>query len=56
MFFYTQLNDPIVLREDAQNSAFFFENADGLMQSQGMETNLKLTYNDFKFFLNYNIE
>jgi iron complex outermembrane receptor protein len=53
MFFYTQLNAPLVLRENASNSTYFFENADGLIQTQGIETNLKLTYKDFKFFLNY---
>lgn len=53
MFFYTQLNDPVVLRDNTINSTYFFENADGPIQTQGIETNLKLTYKDFKFFLNY---
>jgi len=53
MFFYTELNDPVVLRENGITGTYFFENADGLLQTQGIETNLKLTYKDFKFFLNY---
>ncbi len=53
LFFYTRLQDPIVLRRNLGTAGFFFENADGPVRSQGMETNLKLTYKDFKLFLNY---
>lgn len=53
LFFYTQLNDPLALREVALTSSFRFENANDHTRSQGLETNLKLTYNDFKLFFNY---
>lgn len=53
LFYYTQLNKPVVLAENMGSGTFFFENAIGPVRTQGMETNLKLTYKDFKFFLNY---
>lgn len=53
LFYITQLKDALVLRgNDAQNN-FFFENADGNILSSGFETNAKLTYSDFKLYLNY---
>jgi len=52
LFFYTQLQDALVFRQNAQE-AYFYENADGLVTSQGLETNIKLTYKDFKLFANY---
>ena len=52
LFFYTRLNDALVF-QDAGNGRFVFENANGRVSSQGMETNLKLTYQDFKLFANY---
>lgn len=53
LFFYTQLNYPLALRQVPLSTSFRFENADDHMRSQGLETNLKLTYNDFKLFFNY---
>ncbi len=53
LFYYTQLSKPVVLQEDTGSGTFFFENASGPVRTQGLETNLKLTYKDFKFFLNY---
>lgn len=53
LFFYTQLTDPVLLRDNFGSGTFFFQNATGPVRTQGMETNLKLTYKDFKFFLNY---
>lgn len=52
LFFYTRLNDAMVFR-DAGNGRFVFENANGRVSTQGLETNLKLTYRDFKLFANY---
>ena len=52
LFFYTRLNDPLVLAENPANS-FFFENASGPVSSRGLESNMKLTYKDFKLFFNY---
>ena len=51
LFFYTQLNRSLVFRK--MGRTFVFENASGPVDSRGVETNLKLTYKDFKFFANY---
>jgi iron complex outermembrane receptor protein len=51
MFFLTRLKNALVLREDGFSN--YFENADGNVLSSGFETNIKLTYHDFKFFANY---
>jgi len=53
MFFYTQLNNALVLSQDISNNNYFFENADRTIDSKGFETNIKLTYGDFKLFLQY---
>ncbi len=52
LFFYTRLSNALVLREN-QAVLFFYENADGPVSSQGIETNIKLGYGDFKLFANY---
>ncbi|MEP0366234.1 MAG: TonB-dependent receptor plug domain-containing protein [Cyclobacteriaceae bacterium] len=52
LFFYTRLNDALVFRE-SNTDQFFYENADGPVTSQGIETNIKLGYRDFKLFANY---
>lgn len=51
-FFFTQLNNSLVLREPA-TGLFLLENANGPVNSRGFETNIKLTYRDFKLFANY---
>ena len=53
MFFITQLQNPLVLREDDLTGLAFFESADGNILSSGFETNIKLTYFDFKLYANY---
>lgn len=52
MFFYTRLNRPLVLL-DAGNGTFNFENSTGYLDTKGMETNIRLTYADFKLFVGY---
>lgn len=52
LFFYTSLTDPLVLTENPANN-FLFENATGPVSSRGLESNMKLTYKDFKLFFNY---
>ncbi|MCR9251002.1 MAG: TonB-dependent receptor [bacterium] len=52
LFFYTKLNDALVFRENISGQ-FFYENADGPVSSQGIETNVKLGFKDFKLFANY---
>lgn len=52
LFFLTQLQDALVFREN-NIGQYFYENADGLVISKGLETNVKLTFMDFKLFANY---
>ncbi len=52
LFFYTFLNHPLVM-EPEQGGVYRFTNLPGHMDSRGMETNLKLTYEDFKLFVGY---
>ena len=53
LFFLTQLKNALVLREDETTDMAYFESADGNILSSGFETNIKLTYDDFKLYLNY---
>ena len=53
MFYFTQLKNALVLRKNIEQNNFFYENADGNILSSGFETNVKLTYADFKFYFNY---
>ena len=52
LFFYTRLHDVLVLTPTA-GGALRFQNANGHIDTRGMETNLKLTYGDFKLFIGY---
>ena len=52
LFFLTRLNNPLVLNE-SPTGVFMFDNANGPVRSMGLESNLKLTYKDFKLFFNY---
>ena len=52
LFFYTKLNRPLVLTKvDLNNNQFL--NANGNIDTKGMETNLRFTYSDFKLFVGY---
>jgi len=53
MFFYTQLNNGLLLESDLICNSYSFANADGPIQSMGFETNMKFTLFDFKLFLQY---
>ena len=52
LLFYTQLYDPLILVQNANNE-FLFENADGNTNSKGLETNIKFSFRDFKLYLQY---
>jgi outer membrane receptor for ferrienterochelin and colicins len=52
LFFYTRLNRPLVLTNTG-NGNVQFENSDGYIDTKGMETNVRLTYGDFKLFFGY---
>ncbi len=53
LFYLTRLRNSLVLRDKSSLSGYYFENADGDILSTGFETNLKITYEDFKIYLNY---
>jgi outer membrane receptor for ferrienterochelin and colicins len=52
LFFYTKLNRPLML-VSASGGNYQFVNAAGYIDTRGLETNLRLTYNDFKLFVGY---
>ncbi len=54
LFFYTLLNNPLTL-EPTSGSQLRFTNSSGHMDTKGMETNVKLTYDDFKLFIGYSL-
>ena len=52
LFFYTQVRNPLVLIPSS-SSSFEFQQPNGFIDTKGVETNVKLTYSDFKFFIGY---
>jgi outer membrane receptor for ferrienterochelin and colicins len=53
LFFYTRIEDPLVL---SSSGAFYrFTNADGYMDTKGLETNIRFIYGDFKLFIGYTL-
>jgi len=52
LFFYTYLNNPLVLSPDTDGN-YEFVNLSGFTDSKGTETNVKLEYGDFKLFVGY---
>jgi len=52
LFYVTAINDGLLLNS-TDNELFQFENAPDEIFSKGAETNIKFTYRDFRWFLNY---
>ncbi|RNI27358.1 TonB-dependent receptor [Rufibacter immobilis] len=52
MFFYTYLNNPLILMLRPDN-LYEFRNADGHIDTKGVETNMKFGYGIAKLFLGY---
>jgi iron complex outermembrane receptor protein len=52
LFFYTRINDPLLLERTAADQ-YELVNADGYVDTKGWETNVKLSYDDFKLFIGY---
>src|SRR6185369_8887657 len=52
MFFYTQIEDPLVLFENG-NGLFHFENTAQPVDSRGFETNARVAYDLVKLFAGY---
>ena len=52
LFYVTAINNGLLLNS-TNNGFFAFENATDEILSKGAETNIKFTYKDFRWFLNY---
>jgi len=52
LFFYTRLKRPLILTIAAGGN-YEFVNANGFIDTKGIETNLRFTYGDFKLFIGY---
>ncbi len=53
LLFYTQVKDPLVLMEIY--GLLRFQQPEGYIDTRGLETNIKLTYGDFKLFVGYTL-
>ncbi len=54
LFFYTRLIDPLLLTLAPTTTGHYeFQNANGHIDTKGMETNLKFIYKHFKLFVGY---
>lgn len=52
LFFYTYLNNPLLLEKQATNEYQFINSTENI-HTKGTETNVKIGYEDFKLFLGY---
>ena len=52
LFFYTRITNPIVLTGPAAG-LYSFQQPGGFIDTKGVETNIKLTYDHFKLFVGY---
>lgn len=52
LLFYTQVKNPLTLVSTSTN-LFEFKQPAGYIDTKGAETNIKLTYSDFKLFIGY---
>jgi len=54
LFFYTQVNNPLIL-EPSMDGTYKFVQPAGFIDTRGLETNIKLTYNNFNLFIGYTL-
>lgn len=54
LFFYTRINAPILLTQLSNGNLQYLQ-PPGDLNTKGMETNVKLTYGNFKLFLGYTL-
>ncbi|RZK82350.1 MAG: TonB-dependent receptor, partial [Pedobacter sp.] len=54
MFFYTNINNPILLVPATGGNLAYIQ-PNGYLDTKGMETNAKITYSDFKLFVGYTL-
>ncbi len=52
LFFYTRINNPLVLTQ-LTNGYYEYLQPKGFIDTKGIETNVKLTYRNFKLFIGY---
>lgn len=55
MFFYTRINNPILLVNASMGNNLTYVQPKSNMDTKGMETNVKVTFNDFKLFVGYTL-
>lgn len=53
LFFYTIVQNPLVLTTSQTGSSFEFLNANGNIITKGFESNVKIRYDDFSCFIGY---
>lgn len=54
LLFYTQVENPLVL-VPTSTGLYEFQQPKGYIDTKGLETNVKLTYGDFKLFIGYTL-
>lgn len=54
LLFYTQVKNPLIL-VPTSTGLFEFQQPNGYIDTKGVETNIKLTYGDFKLFIGYTL-
>lgn len=54
LLFYTRINDPLVLNA-IPNDLYRFDQIEGYLDTRGLETNIKITFQDFKLFIGYTL-
>ncbi|MGF7080368.1 TonB-dependent receptor [Mucilaginibacter sp. UYCu711] len=54
LFFYTRIDNPILLTSLSNGNLQYLQPG-GDLNTKGMETNVKITYNNFKLFLGYTL-
>ena len=54
LLFYTQVKDPLILTPTSSDSYEFLQ-PNGYLDTKGLETNIKLSYKDFKLFVGYTL-
>ncbi|MCW2119520.1 TonB-dependent receptor [Flavobacterium sp. 7A] len=54
LFFYTRVNNPLVLTAISDKN-YEFKQPKGNIDTKGIETNIKLSYQDFKLFIGYTL-
>jgi len=54
LMFYTQVKDPLILTPTSADSYEFLQ-PNGYLDTKGLETNIKISYKDFKLFVGYTL-